>query len=33
MIFGAIQTIAIALGGMHNSLGWPDNMMAFHMRN
>lgn len=33
MIFGAVQTISIALGGMHNTLGWPDNMMAFHMRN
>ncbi len=33
MIFGAVQTIAIALVGMHNSLGWTDNMMAFHMRN
>ena len=32
MIFGAVQTIviAIALGGMHNSLGWPDNMIEFH---
>ena len=33
MIFGAIQTIAIALSGMYNSFGWPDNIMTFHMKN
>ena len=41
MIFGAVQTIVIAIalggmhnslgmGGMHNSLGWPDNLIEFH---
>ena len=27
MIFGAVQTIAISLGGMHDSSGWSSNMM------